>query len=157
MDKNVAESERVRKVIGSRVKQCYANAFRVVLAVPEYADAEYVEGMVVNQGGMVLEHGWVEKNGVIVDPTSPDEPLVYFPGLRFRGQQGLAEALAIPKPGRWCEDLPIFYRFGWAGIDSPEFRAASSAAYRYVGMDSLAEQYENYGLRGRAAFLASSA
>ena len=38
------------------------------------------------------------------------------------------------------EDFPIFYRFGWGGIDSPEFRAALVAAYRHVGMHDLARR-----------------
>ena len=73
---------------------------------------------------MVIEHGWVEKDGVIIDPTLPDDDLDYFPGLRFKGQRGLAKAMKIPKPKRTREDFPIFYRFGWGGIDSPEFRAS---------------------------------
>ena len=143
MTKDIVESQRVKKIMGSKARQCYGNAFRVVLTVPEYADAEYVEGLMVNSG-LVLEHRWVEKDGVIVDPTLPDEPLVYFPGLRFKGQRGLAEAMTIPKPEYTTEDFPIFFRFGWAGIGSPEFRMASIAAYRYAGVEDLARYYENY-------------
>jgi hypothetical protein len=156
MIKDIVESKRVKMLIGSKMKQCYGNAFRVVLALPEYADADYVEGMVVNEGGLVLEHGWVEwKDGMIVDPTLPSEPLTYFPGLRFAGRQGLAEAMRIPKPERTTEDLPIFYRFGWAGTGSPEFRAASAAAYRHAGMAALAEQYENYRPNGSSFALSA--
>ena len=50
----------------------------------------------------------------------------------------------IPKKD-WCEDLPIFYRFGWGGIESPEFRAAIVAAYRYAGMEDMAMRYEQWG------------
>ena len=144
MTKDIVESQRGKKIVRPRVKQCYANAAKVVLALPEYADAEYVEGLAVIEKAVVIEHGWVEKDGVIVDPTLPDKPLDYFPGLRFRGQRGLAEALKIPKPEYTTEDFPIFFRFGWGGIDSPEFRAALTAAYRYAGVEDLAEQYENY-------------
>lgn len=90
------------------------------------------------------EHGWVEKDGVIIDPTLPNDDLDYFPGLRFKGQQGLAKAMQISKPKYTVEDLPIFCRFGWGGVDSPKFRAAMIAAYRYVGMEGLAKQYEDY-------------
>jgi hypothetical protein len=110
--------------------------------VPDYANAVYVEGMAVF-GGLPVEHGWVEKDGVIVDPTLPLKPGVYFPGLRFRGGLELAEALRIPK-AKGTSDLPIFFRFGWGGVDSPEFRAALIAAYRHAGMASLAKQYEDY-------------
>lgn len=144
MDKNTVESQRVGKLVRAKGKQCYHNAFRVVMESPGYAKADYVEGLAVFDDAMVIEHGWVEKDGVIVDPTLPSEQLVYFPGLRFRGQRGLAEAVRIPKPKRTREDLPIFYRFGWGGIDSPEFRAALVAAYRYTGMEDLAKRYEEY-------------
>jgi len=144
MIKDIVESQRVKKIVRPRVKQCYANAAKVILALPEYADAEYVEGLAVIEKAMVIEHGWVERDGVIVDPTLPDRPLDYFPGLRFRGHRGLTEALRIPKPEYTDEDFPIFFRFGWGGIDSPEFRVALTAAYRYAGMEALAKQYENY-------------
>ena len=28
---------------------------------------------------MVIEHGWVEKDGVIIDPTLPHDDMQYFP------------------------------------------------------------------------------
>jgi len=143
MQKDVVESERVRKLLRAMAHQCYWNAFQVIQRIPEYADAEYVEGMAVNDYRMALEHGWVEKDGMIVDPTLPSDELAYFPGLRFRGLRGLAEALKIPKP-RYTEDFPIFYRFGWGGIESPEFRGALIAAYRFNGCEDLARRYENY-------------
>lgn len=158
MQKDILESKRVNRLIRARVGHCYSNAFRVVLIVPEYANAEYVEGMAVNTStGLVVEHGWIEKDGQIVDPTLPDEPMAYFPGLRFKGREGLAQAMSIPKPAQAKpRDLPIFLRFGWGGIDSLAFRTASIAAYRFAGMDALAEDYENYGLREPGAFVASS-
>jgi hypothetical protein len=141
--KNENESARVRQLIRAKPRQCYLNAFRVIQQVREYAQADYVEGMVV-VGGLAIEHGWVEKDGVIVDPTLPSEEMIYFPGLRFRGEPGLAKAIGIPKPEYTEEDLPFFYRFGWGGIDSPEFRAALVAAYRFAGCEQLAQQYERY-------------
>ena len=141
MNKDVAESQRTRRLVRAKSKQCYLNAFRVIQEVKEYAHADYVEGLAVICGVLVIEHGWVEKDGVVVDPTLPRDNLTYFPGLRFKGQWGLAKAMKIPKPSA---HLPIFYRFGWGGIESPEFRAALVAAYRYAGMESLAKQYEEW-------------
>lgn len=103
-----------------------------------------MEGLAVLAKVMVIEHGWVEKDGVIIDPTLPHDDLHDFPGLRFRGQRGLAEAMKIPKPEMTQDDFPVFYRFGWGGIDSPEFRIALVAANRYVGMEDLARRYEDY-------------
>jgi hypothetical protein len=42
MDK--AESRRVGRAIRVAVKQCWFNARKIVLKLPEYADASYVEG-----------------------------------------------------------------------------------------------------------------
>jgi hypothetical protein len=101
--------------------------------VNTYQEATYVEGIVVEVmegGGFPFEHGWVEKDGEIIDPTLPSHELVYFPGLRFVGVLGLAEALAIPKPDYTSEDFPIFYRFGWGGADSPVSSQARREAHR---------------------------
>ncbi len=140
--KNCEESKRVGKLVRAKAQQCYANAMRVVMEVPEYASADYVEGMAVSDG-LPIEHGWVEVDGVILDPTLPTKQIEYFPGLRFRGGLELAKALHIPK-ARWMKDLPIFYRFGWGGIESPEFRAAIVAAYRHLGWEETAIRYETY-------------
>jgi hypothetical protein len=151
--KDTTESTRIRRLVRSKPKQCYANAARGVLYIPDYANADYVEGLAVIGGAMVIEHGWIERDGMIIDPTLPHDDLDYFPGLRFKGQRGLAEAMKIPKTERTREDFPIFYRFGWGGIDSPEFRAALIAAYRQVGMEDLARRYEGYGQTGRMEIL----
>jgi hypothetical protein len=141
--KDVGESKRVGKRVQSKGNQCYRNAFQVVSCVLGYANAEYVEGIVVDESGMALEHGWVEKDGMIVDPTMPKEELTYFPGLRFKGLAGLAEALRIPKL-EGTDDLPIFSRYGLGGIESPEFRSAWIAACRFNGCEDLARRYESY-------------
>jgi hypothetical protein len=144
MKKDTIESQRVRKLIRAEAQQCYYSAFRVIQEVPEYANADYVEGIAI-LGYLPMEHGWVEKDGVIVDPILPLDQGVYFPGLRFTGQRGLAYALRTPKPPHTTEDFPIFYRFGWGGINSPQFRAALIAAWRYFGDEAMAKQYEDYG------------
>ena len=152
MDKDVCESKRVKRLVRATAHQCYWNAFQVVQRIPEYSDAEYIEGMAVNNHGLALEHGWVEKDGMIVDPTLPSDKLVYFPGLRFKGLRGLIEALRIPRPEHTTETFPIFYRFGWGGIESPDFRAALIAAYRFNGLENLARRYENYERNDAALF-----
>jgi len=130
LPKNTAESTRAGKLIRAKKQACYLNAFRVIQEVPGYQAATYGEGIAVQAGGFSFEHGWVEKDGEIIDPTLPSHKLVYFPGLRFVGLRGLAEALAIPKPDYTTEDFPIFYRFGWGGADSPEFSQARRDAHR---------------------------
>lgn len=131
--KHVEESLRVARHpdVAAQRQQCYANAYRTLLLVPEYGNATYVEGIATYRGGGCIEHGWVEKDGQIVDPTLPEEDMLYFSGLRFEGKYALTKAiLEIPKKD-WCEDLPLFYRFGWGGGNSPEFCAAWERAFKY--------------------------
>jgi hypothetical protein len=146
MIKDTVESKRIGRLLRAKKQQCYRNAFRLIQEVPEYSDADYVEGIAVVAAGFLIEHGWVEKDGVIIDPTLPDNPINYFSGLRFHGQLGLAKAMTIPKLSH-TKDLPIFFRFGWGGIDSPEFRAAQAAANRHIGCEDVAVRYEEYGHR----------
>ena len=102
-----------------------------MLHCPEYERATYIEG--IAHCGFAIEHGWIEFDGEIIDPTRPTDKMIYFPGLRFDGMRGLSTALQIPKP-KGNEDLPIFYRFGWGGGDSPDFRAAREAESRYSNL-----------------------
>lgn len=97
--------------------------------VPGYANATYVEGFAV-QGGLCIEHGWVEREGEIIDPTLPEANMRYFPGLRFEGQLNLSKALQTPREPD-CDDLPMFFRFGWGGSDSEEFLEARKEAMEY--------------------------
>jgi len=144
--KSKRESNRVRRNMRAKAKRCYLNAFRLIQCVPEYAGAYYVEGMAVIGGILPIEHGWVEHQHEIVDPTLPNDDLEYVPGLRFKSSLELSKAFQMAKPD-YCEDLPIFYRFGWGGIESLEFRAACAAAYRHAGNESLALQYESWSAK----------
>jgi hypothetical protein len=141
--KDVKESKRARKLVGAKAHRCYLNAFRVIQEVPEYANADYVEGMAV-LGGLPVEHGWVEKDGIIIDPTLPDNDGVYFPGIRYRGGYGLSLALQHFNN----TELPFFRQCGWGGVDSPEFKAALVAAYRHAGCEEMAKWFEEYQPRG---------
>ena len=139
MRKNVELSLKLSKDKRIRVKprQCYYNAFKTMYYCSEYQRATYVEGFVFI--GFLIEHGWLEFNGEIIDPTLPTNDLIYFPGLRFEGSAGLSKAMQIPTDNK-SVDFPIFYRFGWGGHDSPEFRAARQAAMRYCDLRVLTPQ-----------------
>src|SRR6516165_9317271 len=129
MKKNIEESLRLQKAVKAKPRQCYVNAVRVIWNVPGYKRATYVEGIAVVDG-MCVEHGWVERDGEILDPTLPQEELVYFAGLRFEGEPGIAEGIKRPKPNS-VEDLPFFNRYGRDGLDSPELRSAWIQALDY--------------------------
>ncbi len=40
MDKDAVESHRVGRLVRAEGKQCYYNAFRVIMEIPEYSNAE---------------------------------------------------------------------------------------------------------------------
>ena len=149
MHKDKTESARVRRLVRAKPRQCFRNAVRVVRYVPGYEKSDYVEGVTVSVNHTVTEHGWVERDGVIVDPTLPEDDLLYYPGLRFRGRQGISEAMRIPKP-RDVEDLPILDRFGEGGCESPEFVEAWLAAYGPLGLDEMAAEYGHHEPMGDA-------
>ena len=129
-----ALSEQAARRIEAQVSECYSNAYRALLTLPELAGGQYVEGYAVCDG-LVLEHGWIELDGRIVDPTLHGRgDVAYFAGPRFTQRQAWK---AIEDTG----DLPIFYRFGWGGCDSPEMMRAGAAAYASIGSHEIAERY----------------
>ena len=79
-----------------RAKQCWFNARRAVLRLDDYADAGYVEGLAVTREGLIVEHGWVVRGGLIVNPTLPSPVAAYFARLEFPGRAGIADFLATP-------------------------------------------------------------
>jgi hypothetical protein len=57
--KDHVESARVGRKIRAVPKQCWLNAGKAVLRLPEYTDATLVEGWVVHWDGLMIEHGLV--------------------------------------------------------------------------------------------------
>jgi hypothetical protein len=156
MHKDIGQSKTLAKRVRSRAKQCFFNCWRVIERLEEYAEATYVEGLAVNRRSrlvLVIEHAWIEHQGVLLDPTLPERDLEYFPGLRFVGRNGLAEATALPTlelgalvigadgvvaaaalPDlRGCgKGPPIFHKFGLGGAEHEGFQAAREAAERFA-------------------------
>jgi len=128
--KDVEESLRTAKLIESEPKQCYFNARSVLRSLPEYSDAVYVEGYVVTSLGVLMEHGWLVRNETIVDPTLPTDDVVYFPGLEFRGRDGIRGFLCTDYGGE-CNGHPFHWAFGFAGRESDTFRASFGTARGY--------------------------
>jgi hypothetical protein len=132
--KDENESRRVAAASNAAPSQCWFNARRVIDRMENYAKASYVEGWCVLNGGMCVEHGWLVLNGVIIDPTLPEGVIAYFPGLEFRGREGIADFLKT-REGRKCRKSPFFYAFGWGGGQSRSFMAAYRRCLEFV--DSL--------------------
>ena len=129
--KDDAESVRLGREVRADPKQCWYNARRAVVKSDPYAGASYVEGWAVTDAGMGIEHGWVVRDGVLVDPTLPSGVVAYFPGLEFPGRQGIADFLATPR-GKACRRSPFFFAYGWGGHHSPTFRRAGVDAAEYA-------------------------
>ena len=120
------ESERVARIVGSEPNQCYWNARKVIRALPDYAEAFYVEGFVVTHEGAIFEHGWIVKDGKIVDPTILDDT-TYFPGLEFQGSDQIREFLDTEWGSR-ANGRPFHKAFGTGGLESPHFKEAFQQA-----------------------------
>ena len=79
-----ALSEKARRHIGARAQKCYQDAYAALLEMPELADGLYVEGCAICDGDNVIEHGWIELDGRIVDPALCDQGNVsYFERNHF--------------------------------------------------------------------------
>jgi hypothetical protein len=135
MEKDSEHSRRLARQIRAKARKCFLNCWRAVETLDRCPGAVYVEGLaVIRDTGLVLEHAWLEYAGVILDPTLPDARLAYFPGLRFAGRDGLAEAAPLPGMLECSCRLPAFFRFGSGGYECPDFRSAREAAERDAGI-----------------------
>ncbi|MEX1028147.1 MAG: hypothetical protein WD049_09110 [Candidatus Paceibacterota bacterium] len=130
-EKDTVESKRVAMLLDAEPKQCYFNARRVLRSLPDYSDASYVEGCAVFHGSVTGEHGWLIKDGKIIDPSVLDEATLYFPGLEFSGRDQVRAFLQTER-GRRCHGHPFHYAFGSFGRESTSFRQARDAAKNAV-------------------------
>src|SRR5687768_13198188 len=113
--KDAAESQRVQNKVRAIPQQCWFNARNAVLKLSDYSTASYVEGWAIVGGGLRIEHGWIVRDGQIIDPTLPNDSIIYFPGLEFVGRTGILEFLSF-KAGKKCKKSPFFFAFGWGGM-----------------------------------------
>ncbi len=138
LTKNKTLSVRIGKKVRAKRSRCYENAWKVVERL--YPSAAYVEGFAVSHGALILEHGWVGLDGEIIDRTLPELDMPYFPGLRFVGKTGLEKAQKTPGMLECGSYLPIFYRFGWGGVDCVPFSDAKIVAERVAFGESTSEK-----------------
>lgn len=118
-------SERAAAMIGAEVHHCWNNAWRAIQDMPELAGAYYVEGWAVTVGisvgrmGIPIEHGWIELDGKVIDPTEPEGHQVYYAGLRLTREEAERAILEYPPNAMEPElDLPLVWRVGgWGGFD----------------------------------------
>ena len=116
-------SRRVRDELHALPYQCWHNAKRALACLGR--DACYVEGWIVTPEGRLVEHGWCEAGGRVVDPSLPDAEAEYFPGLRFDTQH-IAALDRDPY-------VPIARQlYGHTGRDCPAYCAAFEAARSFA-------------------------
>jgi hypothetical protein len=97
----------IAKRVRAQPRRCWRNASRAVRHLGE--GALYVEGWAVTnrQFPLVIEHGWCEVDGRIVDPSySPyvgphEPPLAYFGGMRFDFKKAEAALAQRKLPIAW--------------------------------------------------------
>jgi len=123
-------SARLAEKVGAKPKGCWLNAWQALQRERELEGGLYVEGWAVTDGdALVIEHGWLEIGGEIVDPSLYDPPArAYFPALRFDRARARAELAANDG------ELPIAWRFGWGGCESSEYMDARERALEFSGM-----------------------
>jgi len=123
---DIAESDRIARQVRARYRRCWTNAACSVRLLG--SRGVYVEGWVVvnPHHPIVIEHGWCEIDGKIIDPTytpfvsNLEPPLGYFGGLRF----ACREAETALERGR----LPI----AWSRTDA-EYRRSFDRAWFTAG------------------------
>jgi hypothetical protein len=124
-------SRRIARRKEAKGQDVYHAAYCALLGCSELSIGRYVEGYAVAMGGTPFEHGWIELGGKIVDPAAFESGLTYFPGLRLDRWEAWEALTTIPRPEYVREELPIFYRFGWGGCDSPEMMQAYAEALAF--------------------------
>ncbi|MCU0524967.1 MAG: hypothetical protein MUF72_09100 [Elainella sp. Prado103] len=130
-------SRQIATQIKSKSRQPFDNAYRAALAIE---GAVYVQGFLVyaSKPYRLVEHGWLEVEGQIIDPNLPHlnkkaEDLCYFPAQQLTVQQ-LKAAIEEAKEDYPDDDpLPIYgstpYEYyGDVMLGGKEYQQAYKAA-----------------------------
>ena len=126
-------ARRVAETIEAESQSAWRKALLALQADPAVEEGLYVEGWAVLLDSLlIIEHGWLEIEGQIVDPTRWDRHVAYFPALRFDRDQVL-EVLVD------CPDLPVTWRCGPRIWDSPTYHQAWQDAFA-LAQSNLAQR-----------------
>jgi hypothetical protein len=108
-------SRRVAEAVGGKPQSAWRTACLALRSHLQLEKGFYVEGWAVTLDNLlVIEHGWIELVGRIVDPTRWASELAYYPVLRFDKDQ-LLQALVD------CPRLPIAWHRGARLQDNPAY------------------------------------
>jgi hypothetical protein len=104
---DIAASKLLRKHIHAIPKKCFSNSIRALISIHAndmeignhvFESPVYVEGWAVDQIGLVLEHGWIEDRGQMIEVTLEMPFLAYFPGVRYSMEELGQIMKYIPSP-----------------------------------------------------------
>ena len=116
---NADLSRGLAEWITMRPGECFYNAHKAAEKMP---GAFYVEGWAVTQAAGLTDHGWIEVEGEIVDPS--------WAASGFGKYYAAAERFSRDSFLRaWTEnagELPLMWRHGWGGgeLGAQALRAA---------------------------------
>jgi hypothetical protein len=104
---DLARSTDVARHVRAKFRRCWTNAACSVALLGE--EGRYVEGWIVvnRQHPVVIEHGWCEVDGCIIDPTyTPyvshlEPPLAYVGGMYFSANEAAAALQRGTLPIAW--------------------------------------------------------
>lgn len=132
-------------------KRCWGNALTALRTQRQLGKAYYVEGWLVKDKPLVIEHGWVElPDGRIIDPTyallvvqqSVGAPPAYFPGVRYSRKE---------LKGIQLKALPCVWKSGgFEGLQHPQYKKAYEEASKYVTGEekNISKGYERMASSG---------
>lgn len=107
-------SLEIARRVRAQFRRCWRNA---AIAVRHLGPgAEYVEGWIVveRSAPLVVEHGWCEVDGRVIDPTytpyvsNLPEPAAYFAGLRLPVSRTGSELRGEALPIAWRRKIPAY-------------------------------------------------
>ena len=128
-------SAKVAEELGAVPKECYKNGVLAAIRL----DAVYVEGHVLDSRiGFVFDHGWVEHNGEIIDPTlvlinGHEEDYSYFPAERWSADR-------VHEEGFQADDEELFLPMHiYVGVYRPvvQDRMKKSMIEAYKALDPV--------------------
>jgi hypothetical protein len=107
-------SALVARLVRAQYRRCWRNAAAAMRHLGE--EASYVEGWIVVEAAapLVIEHGWCEVDGWIVDPTyTPNvsplrEPLAYHAGVRIAAPEATMALRAGALPVTFASHFPAY-------------------------------------------------
>ena len=87
------ESLAMAEALGAKVKECYFNSIigcaTMTVGIPQDL-IFYIEGVAIDRHGIPFEHGWINIDGKIIDPTwvliqdqGKLEQVVYIPAISY--------------------------------------------------------------------------